>query len=197
MVIEVHDREQATNLIDHLIVENALNLSTRAILSGLMLAGIVALAASPARADTIKVFNVNANIPNTPVNPYHGTDVIQGTITVDITLGEATAVDLTVTTGSFDPFIYLTTSGPCTPPSCQVDYNAGFADYGELVLGNMVGYTGGSLESGSYVVLNSVLYDITGTVSPAGAPEPSSLALFGTGMLGLVGFARRKLSARS
>jgi hypothetical protein len=182
-------------------VENALNLSTRTILCGLFLAGTI-FASTPARADNIEVFNINANITN---GPWAGTDALKGTVTIDTTTGEGLAVNLTVTTGSFTPFNQIL-GGTCSSPNCLFEFDTVggiFTNFGQLSLGNTQFYTGGPIGAGSYIDLPStpggvsgVEYGVTGTVTPA-TPEPSSLALLGTGIFGLAGFARRKFSARS
>ena len=170
----------------------------------LLLLALVVLAVSPAKADT--VFNVSANVLT---GPYAGLNVLTGTIDIDTVTGVATALDLTL---SNDPSLAPFTSiggghGTCTSPNCVYFSNAGFANFGQLILGKMLGYTGGTLGAsggntgiGSFIDVNSGGYSIDGTVTPQGltaltlahAPEPSSLVLMALGMIGLLFMANRQ-----
>lgn len=165
--------------------------------AALLIFSCVILASSPARADT--VFDINANITN---GPYTGTDVITGTITINTATGQGDAIDLSVSTdpsaGAFTGILGVT----CSSPNCAFFYNSGFSHYGDMILGDTVGYTGGSLGSGSWIYLGSDLYYITGEVTPAVAntpaptPEPNPLILVLSGMAGLSIFLYRRRMLR-
>ena len=149
------------------------------------------VASSPAKADTVSVFNVNAVVGNTPSGPYAG-DAIAGTVTIDITTGAVNAIDLYSPTSAFPTFTNVYTLYACPGPNCVVFFDTGFAQYGELALGNTVGYTGGALGAASEINLAvtnqygmaDVQYDVTGNVA-AVTPEPGSLTLLALGMSGL------------
>jgi hypothetical protein len=155
------------------------------------------VASSPARADT--AFDVNAVITDTPNGPYAG-DAIAGTVTINTTTGAVDAIDLYSPTSAFPTFTLIdSVCCACPGPNCVVFYDNGFDQYGELALGNTVGYTGGALGSASYIALTitdiygtaNVAYDVTGNVV---APEPGSLSLLALGMSGLLfGLYRRRL----
>jgi hypothetical protein len=153
----------------------------------------VVVASSPARADTI--FDVNAVITNTPHGPYEG-DAILGTVTINTATGQGDAIDLYSPTNAF-PAITNILGGTCSSPNCLIFYDNGFGEFGDLDLGDTVGYTGGALGSASYIDPNSVAYDITGSVAAA-TPEPGSLTLLALGMSGLlfVLYRRRLLPSR-
>jgi len=139
------------------------------------------VASSAARADT--VFNVNAVISDIPNGPYDG-DAILGTVTINTTSGAVDAIDLYSPTSAFPTITNVYTLDACPGPNCVVFYDNGFGEFGELALGDTVGYTGGALGAASYIDPNSVAYDVTGSV--AAAPEPGSLSLLAIGMSGLL-----------
>jgi hypothetical protein len=171
-------------------------------LAALTLCVGLGLASSSASADTITIFDINANILN---GPYEGTDVITGTMTIDTTTGEGLGLDVTVSglAETFDLF-----GGTCSSPNCTFIAPNPFTDYGELALGDTVGYTGGSLipssnppsnvPGTSYIDLGSVAYAISGTLTPetAATPEPSTIGLMmGVGVLmAFVAYRRRRLA---
>ncbi len=83
-----------------------------------------------------------------------------------------------------------TTSGPC------IGYGAGFCPFSPI--GVSFSGTAESIDFGG--VANQIVFDdVTfGSVNPGpgpNAPEPSSLAIFGSGILGLAGLLRRKFKA--
>jgi PEP-CTERM motif-containing protein len=149
----------------------------------------VVVAAAPAKADT--VFNVNAAVGNTPSGPYAG-DAIAGTVTINTVTGAVDGIDLYSPTSLFPTFTNVYTLDACPGPNCVVFYDTGFAQYGELALGNTVGYTGGALGAASDINLAvtnqygtaDVQYDVTGNV--AATPEPGSLSLMALGLSGLL-----------
>lgn len=78
----------------------------------------------------------------------------------------------------------VTTSGPC------VGYNAGFCPF--FPVGVAFSGTAMSIDFGG--VANQIVFDdVTFGSSQVGTPEPSSLVLLGSGVLGLAGMIRRKL----
>ena len=78
----------------------------------------------------------------------------------------------------------VTTSGPC------VGYNAGFCPF--FPVGVAFSGTAMSIDFGG--VANQIVFDdVTFGSSQVGTPEPSSLLLLGSGVLGLAGVVRRKL----
>lgn len=166
--------------------------------AALLIFSCVILASSPARADT--VFDINASITN---GPYTGTDVITGTITINTATGQGDAVDITVTDDSNATTFAGILGFTCTSPNCLFIFDSEFADFGDLILGDTVGYTGGSLGSGSYIDLGSVAYNVTGEVTPvvantpAPTPEPNPLILVLSGMAGLSIFLYRRRMLRS
>ena len=78
----------------------------------------------------------------------------------------------------------VTTSGPCA------GYNAGFCPF--FPVGVAFSGTAMSIDFGG--VANQIVFDdVTFGSSQVGTPEPSSLLLLGSGVLGLAGMIRRKL----
>jgi hypothetical protein len=125
--------------------------------------------------------------------------VILGTFTINTATGQGDAIDLYSPINAF-PAITNILGGTCESPNCVVYFDNGFGVFGEMTLGNTVGYTGGTFGGNppppaqpiNYLDINSVAYGITGDVV---APEPSSLLLLGTGLLGLAFVAFRKAKA--
>lgn len=170
---------------------NQISLAQRAaklsVLALLFLAGVVA--SSQAKADS--VFDVSAVITNTPSGPYAG-DAIAGSVTINTVTGAVDAIDLYSPTDAFPTFTNVYTLDACPGPNCVVFFDGGFAQYGELALGNTVGYMGGALGAASVIDLAvtnqygtaNVQYNVTGSV--AATPEPGSLSLLALGLSGLL-----------
>ena len=80
----------------------------------------------------------------------------------------------------------VTPSGPCP------GYNAGFCPF--FPVG--VGFAGTAMSIDFGGVANQIVFDdVTFGSSTPGVPEPGTLALFGSGALGLAGLLRRKFMA--
>jgi len=110
---------------------------------------------------------------------------------------------------SSTPEYYSEISGTATPTSAGVD-NAGTSFYLTLPVSSLVGYTGGPLCTislipcgGDYTTLytgesdENFYFELGGDLTPdTPVPEPSTLLLLATGMVGVAGTARRRILSR-
>ena len=147
-------------------------------------------AAPNALADSIDTFDITASPGG-----------IGGTLTVDITNGTVTAVDITAT-GLTDFTIVklseVSLGGWRLDAADVLDVNSILLVFTTTNPSSLVGFDGGTITSG-IVVQNStgqiLAAPLTGTIAPAAVatPEPSSLALMLSGV-GLVFGMRKRFS---
>lgn len=133
------------------------------------------------------VFDVNGTLVDSTT--------FSGTITIDTASGVATASTLTYMGDVYSAVNFTTTFFNFAYVSYGDASQAGY--YFNIVFDQptLVGYTGGNLcgttttcfdpNSGYYIVGNWQFPDVV-------TPEPGTLALLGSGFVGLAGFARRK-----
>jgi PEP-CTERM motif len=169
---------------------------TRTILSGLVLTALAV--ATPAFATTMDNFTIDVpggtvytfSLPSTPTVSGSGTDYfsVNGvaiTITGNGTQSGNTFFDNTVGFGVGGLAIY-----GLTPSTLDLDYE------GPVLFNNSV--TNPTFLTGTFTLESDADPGVSAddaTVTITATPEPGTLALFGTGLLCLVGAIRRRLSA--
>jgi len=164
---------------------------------------LLAVAVLPAVAHADSLFTLNGTLND-------GT-VASGTISINTVTGATATSNLTFTNGATVYTLNTTASTQTYAGFEYLDFNDGnVRSEIEINLASLIGYTGGSLCTlidrcpggnasnffGPGVQGQDAPNYITGTLTPVAAtPEPSSLIFLGTGLFGVVGIARRKLSA--
>lgn len=189
--------------------------TTKCALAALAALGLIALIApSAVRADTVKVFNVTGT--------FEGGTPLTGTVTIDTTTGKFTAESLQAVVGFISiSFTGIYVQGKeCGQQTCNYEFLSSTAMVPPSFIFNfllvtdvpsLIGYQGGPLcgqDGGLNCTMdNSVLSfsetrifkgglgsaDILdGQLTLLATPEPSSLTLFGAGLMGLIGIAVRR-----
>lgn len=148
-----------------------------------------------AHADILTTFTVTGTFPDS---------TLAGTITIDTTTGSATAIDVSLSSPEATTFTTISSQVPAYGGANEYEINT-IAGNEELQLllnsASLIGYTGGSLTTPPYdsdLEVNGQFYeDLTSgqvTVPTSVTPEPSSIALLGTGLLGVAGVVRKRFA---
>lgn len=166
----------------------------------LLIAGVLVSASLVARADSFTTFDLNSS--------YIGGGTIDGTLTLDTTTDEFSSADLTV--AGFPSYQDGTLSVVGAQGPGFLGYNVDVASVGSphadaslyLQVDSLAGYEGGDLvfpTSVSFASFPDFYFEGSGTLEPVSGvsvtPEPASLILLSTGLLGFAGVLRRRFAA--
>lgn len=162
----------------------------------LLIAGVLVSASLAARADSYTTFDLNSS--------YFFGGTIDGTLTLDTTTDLFSSADLTVSGFPSYQNGTLNQVGLQSPSFLGYDLNvySNGSPYGDVDLFlqtiTLAGYDGSSISFPTNVQFGSfpsLYFAGSGTLEPTSVtPEPGSLMLLGTGLLGFAEVVRRRLA---